>query len=782
MDGRGLLSEIWAKSPQPGTSRGESLTEHTEAVVRVLLTVARLREWLPQVPWQVLFRAALIHDFGKIATGFQQVLRGKAKRWPYRHEVLSLAFLPWVDDDLTEGERFLLAAAVVTHHRDWPQLEEYLDVYDPEDDPLAEMLNQVPEDHAHALWKWLRERPRVLLWEMKPPQGAVSPSPVPPWDRARQVLKRPEALRDALRRLDKVFRTQEDLLYQRAREVWFWIHQGVWARGYLLQADHMASAGIRRLPTAMHDRARVLQKVGLSMQDLYAHQRTAGEVEGHALLIAPTGSGKTEAALLWAARQKRPRLFYTLPYQASMNAMYDRLARLFGEERVGLLHGRSTLALYRRLMEHDESPETATQRARWLRNLAGLAYYPIRVLSPYQMLKATFQLKGFEALLADFTEAAFVFDEIHAYEPARLAMILETVALLTREFGARFFFMSATFPRPLIEHLQILFPHLRLLRADEAVYHRFRRHRLYLEEGDLLEAQKRIVQDVQQGKQVLVVANTVARAQQMWRDLKDALPDTPVFLLHGRFTGRDRLRKERAILQAAGLGKTRRSPLVVVATQVVEVSLNLDLDVLYTDPAPLEALLQRFGRVNRKGGRGLADVHVFRESDKASRFIYRPAEQIDQTLAVLEAQVHTQGQGFPIDESRLQDWLDAVYTGSVRAAWIQVFEQQAEEFRENFIHDLLPFRGNPGLASEFDRLFDGLEVLPESLFDEWECLRETRPLEADALLVPISWGQYYMLRNQGRLLPADQGIPPVVRAPYSPDQGLQWEVDAEEYR
>jgi len=438
-------------------------------------------------------------------------------------------------------------------------------------------------------------------------------------------------------------------------------------------------------------------------EDLYTHQRTAGEVDGHALLIAPTGSGKTEAALLWAARQRPPRLFYTLPYQASMNAMYDRLVRLFSGERVGLLHGRSTLALYRRLMEHDESPETAAQRAHWLRNLAGLAYYPIRVLSPYQMLKATFQLKGFEALLADFTEAAFVFDEIHAYEPARLAMILETVALLAHEFGARFFFMSATFPRPLMERLQDLFPQLGLLRADEAVYRRFRRHRLYLEEGDLLEAQKRIVQDVQQGKQVLVVANTVARAQQMWQDLKDALPGIPVFLLHGRFTGRDRLRKERAILQAAGLGKAQRSPLVVVATQVVEVSLNLDLDVLYTDPAPLEALLQRFGRVNRKGERGLADVHIFQESDKASRYIYRPAEQIDQTLAVLESQIRAQGQGFPIDESRLQDWLDAVYTGSVRTAWIRVFEQQAKEFRENFIHDLLPFRGNPGLASEAPR-------------------------------------------------------------------------------
>jgi len=77
-------------------------------------------------------------------------------------------------------------------------------------------------------------------------------------------------------------------------------------------------------------------------------------------------------------------------------------------------------------------------------------------------------------------------------------------------------------------------------------------------------------------------------------------------------------------------------------------------------------------------------------------------------------------------------------------------------------------------------LFDGLEVLPEGLLEEWEALRETRPLEADALLVPISWGQYHMLLNQGRLFPADGEIPHVVRASYSAERGLQWNEEEDE--
>ena len=96
------------------------------------------------------------------------------------------------------------------------------------------------------------------------------------------------------------------------------------------------------------------------------------------------------------------------------------------------------------------------------------------------------------------------------------------------------------------------------------------------------------------------MCNVVARAQQAYETLNPELPGVvPVELLHGRFNMRDRMGKEKTIREKTGTNSKERSSVVLIATQVVEVSLDIDLDTIYTDPAPLEALVQRFGRINR---------------------------------------------------------------------------------------------------------------------------------------------------------------------------------------
>ena len=93
--------------------------------------------------------------------------------------------------------------------------------------------------------------------------------------------------------------------------------------------------------------------------------------------------------------------------------MQLRLMETFGKDMVGLQHGRSLLAIYRQLMEKDHDPKRAARDAKWARNLAQLNYPPVRVFSPYQMLKGMYRLKGYEARLTDYHSAAFIFDEIH---------------------------------------------------------------------------------------------------------------------------------------------------------------------------------------------------------------------------------------------------------------------------------------------------------------------------------------------------------------------------------
>ena len=105
---------------------------------------------------------------------------------------------------------------------------------------------------------------------------------------------------------------------------------GITVRGYIINADHSASAHAGPIPLAQFHADTILASRDLSPERLFEHQLEAATVDDSALLVAPTGSGKTEAALLWAARQSSvtgnlPRLFYTLPYQASMNAMQKRL-------------------------------------------------------------------------------------------------------------------------------------------------------------------------------------------------------------------------------------------------------------------------------------------------------------------------------------------------------------------------------------------------------------------------------------------------------------------------
>ena len=773
------LDAIWAKSPAKGEEVGETLAQHTWTVLCRLADLVRLRPGLParlQMPclWHLLFWAGFLHDWGKVATGFQTALRG-GPRWGHRHEVLSLAFLDWVNDALEKEESTWLAAAIAAHHKDTDELSTlYPTGLTDEDDPIAVLMGELKRETVLGLWRWLAEVASAWMEDLALDKAGVQMPPLMPADEAVSAVieKGAASIRHWLCRY---YRLVDDLTWGSEQALRI---STLLLRGYLIQADHTASAHVGPLVPSPVRREQVLRAAGLSLEDLYEHQQEADRTSGTALLIAPTGSGKTEAALLWAAHQAEAacpvaRLFYTLPYQASMNAMYDRLRAMFPDQ-VGLLHGRSTLALYRRFMEQEYTPEEATRLARWARNLARLHVPPVRVLSPYQMLKAAYQLKGYEAMLADYAQAAFVFDEIHAYEAERLAMILETVRYLREHLDARFFVMSATLPSLVRRRLEEALGKATLIRASADLFRAFTRHRVHLLEGDLLSdtGLARVVAAFQTGQSVLVTCNTVARAQEVYRILQAQIAKAPgerIILIHGRFNGRDRLKKEQQILAATGLDQANRRPVLVVSTQVVEVSLNIDLDTLFSDPAPLEALVQRFGRVNRKGRlTNLASVYIFTEPADGQG-IYKE-ELVKGALQVLAEYAD----GKSVNEGAVQDWLDTIYCDTVWTEWDRRYRRTAEEFRAAFLEPLCPFNADPSLEGAFNRLFDGLEVLPLCLEEEFNRLKQERPIEATELLVPISWGRWHQLCQARRVWTEPEEWPQVVDAPYSEELGLEF--------
>lgn len=760
------LGEMWAKSPPPGEVAGETLAEHTWHVLERLAELIRLRPWLPtylEYPnlWPALFWGSFLHDFGKAASGFQAQLRNQGK-WPHRHEVLSLAFLSWLEGSLDGTALRWAASTIVSHHRDADEiLRLYFSVDDEEDDPVRHCVSSIDAVAFRGLQRWLSECSGAWisalgLQEVVPPLS----SPPPSSTEYREFLRTgSQLIRTYLRQYSKLVR-----YFQRLGAVNQEVKTAICLRGLMNQADYTASAhvfSIKRLP-----KLSIEQVANRARTDLYPHQQVAARTRGAAVLSAPTGSGKTEAALLWALQQEPPRVFYTLPYQASMNAMHARLKRIL-PECVTLEHSRNTLALFRYFLDQDYTPENAARSARWGRILARLDCYPVRVLSPYQLLKAAYQLKGYEMLLTDCTGSAFILDEVHAYDPPRLALILGLVKFLREAFKGSFFLMSATLPSILRTHLRDALNDYTCISATPETFKSFRRHELHLLDSEVLAEENlaKVTSRALTGASILVCVNTVARAQQVYGLLKESLAGTGVelVLLHGRFNGEDRLKKEQVVQRASGSQSGARHPIVLVATQVVEVSLDIDLDEIYTDPAPLEALLQRFGRINRRRKKESAPVYVFREPSDGEH-VYAP-ELVEAALRVLEK--HT---GNMIDEALVSLWLDEVYQGTIADKWNSRF-LAAYEDTAAMLAALRPFQSNSALASEFYRAFDSVEVLPARYYDQYQELAADNPLTASQLLVPIRWGQYSRLVAQERAQ-EENGIK-IVALDYNSEFGLQ---------
>jgi CRISPR-associated endonuclease/helicase Cas3 len=778
------MDHIKAKSVQNG---GETLAEHTWDVLLKLAGLYRLRPDLPAlvgVPqlWHCLFWACLLHDFGKAARGFQERLAG-GPSWPHRHEVLSLAFLDWIAPALNDDEQTWILAAVVSHHRDAGYIARaYADVAD---DPLVPLLAELDDATAAHLWRWTAEC--ATAWRDVlgfAPELVASITP----------LERPEAIelvrKQGVRRVRFWLDRYADWLDQLPYESPAIVTLGVLLRGLTTSADHMASAHLERMPAPVQEAWQSLaERIMKPGQRPYQHQELSAGAGGSAILIAPTGSGKTEAALYWALGDgTRPvaRIFYALPYQASMNAMFDRLrdrVRGFGEQAVGLQHGRAVQALYARMFDGEMWSTTAATRARWEKNINTLNARPLKVFSPYQMLKAMFQLRGFEAMLTDYAGASFIFDEIHAYEPKRLALILALIAYLRQQFGARFFVMSATFPTLIRTQLAVaLGPH-RIITADETVFRRFQRHRLHLLDGELTQAGiGRIVEDVRAGKQVLVCANTVRRAQEVYAALGDAgLRNDERLLVHSRYTFGDRNRREADIRALCGVDVpvAEHKPLALIATQVVEVSLNIDLDTIYTDPAPLEALLQRFGRVNRGCAKGICPVYVFRQPDDG-QYVYgyhNDETQRGHIVRVTLAELARHNTDL-IDEAVINVWLDAIYTDPLlRSQWETEYTRTALQ-ATGVLESLRPFTSDEQKEEQFEQLFDSVEVVPKRFEQQYIAhLMNDQFIEASNYLVGISAQKFAMLRDKGLVQRAEaegkRGAW-IARVEYDDDQGLRF--------
>jgi CRISPR-associated endonuclease/helicase Cas3 len=749
-----LPRSLWAKSSRNGKP-GESLAAHTVAVVKMLSRLAVRAPGLARVAdderlWHRAFWACWLHDLGKGASGFQCVLRSDGQHWEHRHEVLSLAFLPWVAEPGTD-DFVWITAGVVSHHRDASViLQDRYDIGRSVEAytraALSEMVAQLDEHTVDALIRFVVETgPAWLASSTLVARGVEIPSGLIP---DRRVFRSEAAgwILEALRGYGRLVSRPDSQADGGARR------QGILLRGLVQLADHLASAHAGAIESLeLPGVVDLFKRLGITVSDgdLASHQVGARARVGSLVLAAPTGSGKTEAAILWAGRQQAEssrsrRLVYLLPYQASLNAMQMRLNRTLKTE-VGLVHAKATQAIYRTLVEQEYRPAVAAAKAYAANNLARMHHPSVWVGTPYQLLRGAYRLPGYEQIWTVLAGSQIVVDEPHAYEPERLGLILGMLAELVRNWDVRVCAMTATLPnwtRSLLETAV----GASSLDIDASLFARYRRHKLQVVRGEVLDETvlDRIAEAARRGLSVLVAVNTIARAQRVYSMLVKRRGQDQVRLIHSRFIAQHRTEKEQEILRLLGVGVERASSegLVVVATQVVEVSLNLDFDTIFSEPAPLEALAQRFGRVNRRGTKGIVPVHVLNQPH-GGQGIYH-GTLVERTLAWLAA-----SDGETLDEARLTSALDQIYGEDLAEMFRSKVEATWRDFGAVCIRGLVPFASDEELADRFDELFDGTEILPASFVERYRGQREQEPLEAHGLLVPLSERWRRELRRRG---------------------------------
>ena len=708
---------FWQKVP------GETLSLHTkrclDAAQSIIKTLPFPNDERKTIENDLLLAVAF-HDVGKAATGFQKVLTGEKANWGgKRHEIISASFASNI-----EGIHPAIIFAILTHHKSIPSdgiseiygcLPSEQIPYQDEQNPVWNEMAKEWQDNYHLFcleWKTIRS---YLHWDSMKSQNNLPPLSLNPSWLLRTIGKFGQ--RKAISFNDRLYASI--------------------IRGLTITADHLGSANVIP-PSSIPD-----LKTFSVLNAPRPFQEVIGNIHGSAILRAPTGSGKTEAALLWAQKNQNPngRLFYVLPYTASINAMHRRLSKIFRTENVGLLHHNAIAYLYTMLESDGEltSLLTKQQNALALTQIAHELYFPIKVCTPHQILRHSLRGKGWENMLIEFNNACFVFDEIHAYDPRIVGLTMNSVKLL-KKWNSQILFMSATLPQFIHQIImetmdgEVTFVEPDHGKEKDREILDKKRHRISIKDGTIDDHYENIITSIRQCSSTLIVCNHVKTSQYIFHKIQSDLPNELVVLLHSRFNREDRNRIESHL--------TSKNPLpkVMVATQVVEVSLDVDFEQGFFEVAPIDAIIQRMGRINRSGNRSPANIEIFtKQLNKFNLYCECKGDEHDKRCKISQTINELQNLSNPISESDLVNAADNVYGSGYQGDDKIKFEEGFNHQDIRNFNDLLLAGACQDWVEKIIEKTDGLiEVLPFNLQDEYERRKKSGLwIEAKNLLVPL---------------------------------------------
>ena len=664
-----LLAKRAARPSEP--DRGATLLGHEQNVARSFREIYG-SEGLPTrlaIKWLEFFRleqeqhaaffvrngiaACALHDVGKANSGFQEAVRGRPSAQVIRHEHLSGLLLwlhpvrKWLDACNVDG--VLVASAVIGHHlraepKDFAEplsadrrtFTVYAAGLSDATALLADALATGPPPvlTVHKRWSFGDGREcqdvDALSGDLK---------------KALMQLKRDLAGDDARHRLLMAVRaalliadSAGSALAREHKDLAEWLN-AAFGEGDLVHSDAIEH---KVITPRVED---IRKQTGEFRYTDF--QLAADRLPARALLLASCGSGKTLAAWRWikarAAIRPVARAIFLYPTRATATEGFRDYVSWAPEADAALVHGTSAYELAG-LFEDPSDPRhgrdyTAEDR------LFALAYWPRRIFSATVDQFLGFLQHSYRSacLLPLLVDSVIVVDEVHSFDRS----LFSAMKRFLKSFNLPVLCMTASLPPQRQKDLEECglqrFPDDAERFADLQAMAEMPRYKATCLAGE--EAAYRAATEARgRGKRVLWVVNTVARCQRIAKALG-------AVCYHSRFTLEDRNRRHKEVISAFRRGG---GPVLAVTTQVCEMSLDLDAEVLLSETAPITALIQRMGRCNRHATPGraadtLGEVHVYPAQEQTP---YR-ADDMEGVAEFLKA---VDGQA--LSQSRLRELLE----------------------------------------------------------------------------------------------------------------------------
>lgn len=582
-----------------------------------------LVKWLP---WFVA-----MHDIGKISAPFQQANDGQSKRleregfdfgnrkWnnnPY-HAIVSAVFAEAKEDqlDLPEALRQAWRDALAAHHGEFSGKEARQET--------RYLLQAEPKD-----WAELRQRATQVLKNALL-QRLPDPIPTPPnLSAAAMALTGFIVLCDWIGSDEKIFQpVATDTWQDYASESASRAKRAIKAAGFFQVSLSNAPTTFSELFPSL-SRPRPLQ---LAIDDIPDNVLSAPCL---AIIEAPTGEGKTEAAWALAHRlakmNESDELYYALPTTATSNQMFGRFQK-YVEDRlalssgVRLVHGQAFLLDDDFLVTPLQNGKERNSASDWFgsdKRKSLLAPFGVGTIDQAEL--AALNVRFTVLRLIGLAGKVVILDEVHAYD-TYMTTIIERLLSWLSVLGTSVILLSATLPSSRREALiraysvesssddkdPLAYPKICVVGRTDPHYdtppaiqpdRKISVHHLHLNDDDADAKARWLLDKIADGGCACWITNTVDRAQKIFKQV-DRLASSEVerMLIHARFPLDNRQALETKLTEKYGPDGKRSAKWkgIVIGTQVLEQSLDLDFDVMASDLAPVDFLLQRAGRLQR---------------------------------------------------------------------------------------------------------------------------------------------------------------------------------------